>query len=442
MFSYFKICSLVTFLYVLYCVNYIILREADRSLYLGGFFNYNLNVSDIILAYFASVPFISLILQNSTKKIFPMLLSTLLLVGVLPGVIMYALSGSESIYIFFIFYIYMVFAFSLVTRGKITFGLDEALKAESPLNNFQSGGVDFRLLRIFGLIGVGFYAYLTIKYFNIMNFRGISEVYVQRSLFQSVLSGWEGYFILFSKSIAAFSLLIIAISYRKAYYLLPMAFIYLSDYSLGAHKDSIVSIIFAVLYYFVLSRIDLKRYYFVIVAFGIGLFSLVLQYSVIFKRPWLDIVVSLYDRVFHVTAGLFARFYEYTNENYFFYGGTGILGKLFSGVDNGVASTVEIGEAYFSRNVKANADLIADGYLNFGIIGSFFQLFILWLIFNKRDNKVFSDYFILIMPMIFIYSKVLFSMGLQTTLLSSGMLFFIVLIKFGFKTKEYPYGYS
>ncbi len=435
MYSYFKIFGIITFAYVLYCVNYILLREAGSYLYLGRFFTYELDVGNIILAYFASVPVISYIIKNSTKRIFLMLLSTLLLVGVLPGVIVYSLSNSESIYLYFILYIYVVFVFVFFARNKVAFSLGRVGEFGLSSGSQRTDGVNLLLLRFFGLVATASFIYLIIKYFNIISFRGIAEVYVQRSLFQSVVLGWEAYFILFSKSVGAFSLLIIAVGLRRPYYLLPLIFIYLSDYSLAAHKDSIVSMIFAIFYYFVLSKIDLKKHYFVLVVCGIALFSLVLQYALVFENSWLDIVVSLYDRVFHVTSGLFGRFYEYTNENYFFFGGTGLLGKVFSGVDNGMASTYEIGQAYFSEGVRANADLVADGYLNFGIAGSFCQLFFLWLLFNKRDDRVFHDHFILIFPMVFVYSKILFSMGLQTTLFSSGLFFFIIMIKFGFRPK-------
>jgi len=427
MILYLKMYLLSSILYVIYLINYIVLRETEQYLYLGRFFDYNLNIGNVVLVYFMSVPFIALSLKNSLDKIFPMLLSTLIILGVLPGVIIYSLSNDKSMLTFFIFYIYIIFIFSLFSRKEIILNLNEE---ENYISTTKV--INLKVLQIFGVIGFVFYIYLTIKYFNIINFRGINEVYIQRSLFASIVSGWEVYLITFSKYISAFSFLIIAINLRNIYYLYPTIFIYLIDYSLAAHKASILLLVFAIFYYTVLSKLNIKRYYFISLFIVISIFSLLLQLNIYFSTAWSVNLVGLYDRVFHVTSGLFARFYEFANENYFFYGGSGILGKLFSGVNE--AYTFVIGETYFSENVRANADIIADGYINFGIIGSFLQLFILWLFFNKTDDSTFERNFNSLIPLILIYSMVLFSMGLQTSLLTGGMFFFILLVKFGFKT--------
>ena len=428
MINYLKMYLLSSGLFFIYLINYIILRETEQGLYLGRFFEYDLNIGNIILGYFMSVPFIAFILQSSLNKIFSMLLSTLVLLGVLPGVIVYSLSNhNPSMMTFFVFYIYVLFILSLFTRREIA--LD--------MNNQQSVTlnpkvINLKILQIFGLIGFIFYIYLTIKYFHILNFRSINDVYIQRSLFASIVSGWEIYLITFSKYISSFSFLIIAINLRKSSYLYPTIYIYLIDYALAAHKASILFLIFAIFYYSILSKVDIKRYYFISLFSAISIFSLFLQINLYFSTSWSVNLVGLYDRVFHVTSGLFARFYEFANENYFFYGGSGILGKLFSGVNE--AYTFVIGETYFSENVRANADIIADGYINFGIIGSLMQLFVLWMFFNKTDNHTFETNFNSLIPLILIYSMVLFSMGLQTALLTGGMFFFILLVKFGFKS--------
>lgn len=427
MLNYLKMYLLTSGLFFIYLINYIVLRETEQELYLGHFFEYNLNMRHVALGYVMSVPFIAFILQNAMHKIFSMLLSTLMILGVLPGVIVYTLSDYDaSMMTFFIFYIYIVFLLSIFTRKEI------ALHREEEDLHLSTQVINLKVLQILGMLGFIFYLYLTLKYFNILDLRGFNEVYIQRRLFADIASGWEVYFITFSKYISAFSFLIIAINLRKVSYLYPTIYIYLIDYALAAHKASIVLLLFAIVHYIVLSKIDIKRYYFILLFVVISIFSLFLQVSIYFSTVWSVKLIGLYDRVFHVTSGLFARFYEFANEYYFFYGGSGILGKLFSGVNE--AYTFVIGETYFSENVRANADIIADGYINFGIMGSLFQLLILWLFFNKRDDAAFETKFNSLIPLILIYSMVLFSMGLQTALLTGGMFFFILLIKFGFKT--------
>jgi len=429
MMLYLKMYLFSSLLYAIYLINYIILRETEQSLYFAHFFDYYLNFSNISLGYFMSVPFIAFTLKNSFNKIFSMLLSTLMILGVLPGVVVYSLANDQSITTFYIFYIYVIFLLSIFSRKEIT--LDTKYNQEYCSSTKV---INLKVLQIFGLIGFLFYIYLTIKYFNIMHFRGIHDVYIQRSLFASVVSGWEVYLITFSKYISAFSFLIIAIHLRKISYLYPTIYIYLIDYALAAHKASIVLLIFAIVYYTVLSKVDVKRYYFISLFIVISTFSLFLQASIYFSTSWRINLVGLYDRVFHVTSALFARYYEFANENYFFYGGSGILGKLFSGVNENY--NFIIGETYFSKNVRANADMLADGYINFGILGSLMQLVVLWLFFNKIDNHIFKTNFNSLMPLILVYSMVLFSVGLQTALLTGSMFFFILLVKFGFKTKE------
>jgi hypothetical protein len=430
MIIYLRMLLFVSLFYFIHLLNYIVLRETDHWLYLGRFFDYTFNIYNIFLGYIMSVPFIAFTLKSSINKIFPMLLSTLMLLGVLPGVIIYSLSSDQSIYAFYFFYVYLVFILSFFTRKEIKFISTEKIKDISFLFKIQS--VNLLVLKIFGMIGLVFYIYLTIKYFNIIHISSLSDVYIQRSLFASVVSEWEVYFITFSKYISAFSFLIIAINLRKVKYLYPTIFIYLIDYSLASHKASIVLMIFAIAYYFILSKIDIKRYFFrVILVCGI-VFSFVLQIAVFLSTQWLPILIALHDRVFYVTAGLFARYYDFANEHYFFYGGAGLIGKLFSNTVYHESYADVIGETYFSENVHANADLISDGYINFGITGAFLQIFMLWLFFNKKDNAVFENNFNSLIPMIFTYSMVLFSMGLQTTLLTGGMFFFILLVKFGF----------
>ncbi len=431
MFSYLKMYLITSLLYFLFFINYVILRETEQLLFLCNYFDYTFDLEKLILFYFLSVPFITYILSKSFINIFAILLSILMIIGVLPSVIIYAFSSDDSVIIFLLAHVYLVFLFTVFTRKEMVID-------STKINEYKNDIViiNLKFLQIIGILGFVFYMYLMIKYFNILNFRSISEVYIQRSLFQSLVSTWEGYPLIFSKTIATFSLLIIAINLRKWYWILPAIYIFLIDYSLAAHKASIFSAFFIIIYYFILNKLDLKKYFFIAIFFSIFFISLIMQYAIFFSTSWAQIIVSLYDRVFFVSAGLFARIFDFTHDNYFFYGGTGLLGKLFSGVDNGVAPTLEIGEYYFKEGVRANVNLIADGYLNFGFLGSFFQVFILWFFFNQRDNYIFQKSTTLLFPLVFIYAFLLTSLGLQTALLSGGMWLFILIIKFGFKIEQ------
>jgi len=414
----------ITFLYILYASNYVIIKENNTWLYLGNFFDYKFSFINLLLAYIVTIPFISYIIMNNYKSIFSTLLTLLLLVGILNGIVVYSLSTKDSIYVFLLLYVYIIFIFSVINKRKIKFRSE--FKEKPYLN--------IKLFLFFAYLGFIFFIYLVVKYFSILNLNTISDVYIQRTLFSNIVNTWEIYFITFSKYISAFSALVVAIYRKNKYYLLITIFIYLFDYLLAAHKTSILLMLFSISYYFFHSFIyNIKDLLVKLIFCIVILFTFLINFYA--NSTYFDIIIGLYDRIFFVTSSLFIRFYEYANAYYLFYGGSGILGKLFSSISINEPYTFVIGEYYFSKGVQANADIISDGYINFGFIGSFAQIFILWLFFNKHDNLKFYYYKKFLLPFTFLYSIVLFSMGLQTALLTGGFIFYIIIVKYGFYLK-------
>lgn len=417
-------------LYVVYTLNYIVLKETEQNLYQCNYFEFNYDFLNIIIFYFLSVPFISYILKKSNENIFSMLLSTLLIVGVLPGVVVLCFDMHSVTSYFFMFFVYLLFIFSLLksnfifTKKNIT---KEVKQYEIEMN--------VKLFKIIGFIGFFIYLYVFIRYINFLDFKSMGEVYVQRALSKELISNAEGYLIMFTKNLAAFSLLILALKFRMQLYVWMVVFIFATDYAFGAHKSSLFVIAYTLFYYYFLSKFDLKKYYYVFATILIVLVSILLNYVIVVDHPYLTKVIGLYDRAFHTNIGLFARIYEYCNEFGFFYGGNGFIGKLFLDAEDAISGTKTIGSYFFYDGVQSNTNFIANGYLNFGYIGSFVQIFILWLLFNKKDDFVFKTNFIIILPLIFMYSKLLNSVGIQTALLSGSMILFVFLIKYGFKIK-------
>lgn len=429
--SYCAYLLLTSMFFLLYAINYSLLREYNVHLYLGSFFDYHPNPYRLLWFYIISAPLVAVILQKSASNLFLMLLSTLVLLGGVPGIIIYSQSSNESIFYFYSFYILLIFLFGLFSRKNIR------IRGK----NTSSGifRINEKVLFIFSIAGFVCYVYLSLKYYYLLSLRSINDVYIQRSLFASVVTPMEGYLIIFSKFIGSFSFLILAIKKRRALLLLPIAYIYIIDYLLSAQKSSAFLFLFCLFYYFYGSRINFKKYIFYIIFLVILAFSLALHISWYLGLHNLGLsMISLYDRVFDVSAGLFARNFEFANTNYFFHGGIGLLGKLFGGAQEN--PYIVIGEYYFSKGVVANADMISDGYVNFGTIGSIMQIFALWLFIGKRDNRFFKNNHSIIIPLTVVYSMVLFSMGFQTALLTGGMLFFFLLLKLGFT--EISDGYS
>ncbi len=430
MLKYMKFFIITSILYITYTINYITLKETDQFLHQCNYFEYTYDTLNIIIFYILSVPFIAYILKKSTENIFSMLLSTLIIVGILPGIIVYSFSNHPSILYFFILFIYLLFIFSLL-KTNISFNS----KKPKTQNNTYIITMNIKLFKIIGFIGFFIYVYIFFKYMNYLDFKPMSEIYIQRALSKELISSTEGYLIMFTKNLAAFFLLILALKFRNQLYLWMIIFIFTVDYALGAHKSSIFTIAFALFYYFHLSKIDLKKYYYIYATAVIITISILLNYIIMTDHVYLTKIVGLYDRVFHTNVGLFARIYEYCTQYGFFYGGDGLIGKIFLNPEDAISGTKTIGTYFFFEGVQSNTNFIANGYLNFNYIGSFIQIFIVWLLFTKKDDLIFKNNFTIMLPLIFMYSKLLTSVGIQTALLSGGMALFVLLMKFGFKIK-------
>ncbi|WP_321470632.1 O-antigen polymerase [Halarcobacter sp.] len=419
-------------LFFIFSINYIVLRENNITLFLASYLDYEFNLSKLTLIFFITVPFISYIFFKSVKNTFAMLLSNLTIVGVLPGIIVYSFSSHSSIWIFFITNIYIVFFLTIFSRKKIILSNISFMKKTNSFSN----NINLSFIKIIAFLGCLFYCYLFVKYFDILNFRPMNEIYIQRQLFKETILRWEGYPLLISKTISTFSFLILALYNKNSFYLIPAIFIFFTDYLLGAHKTSIFSIFFILSYFFIFYKFNLQKYYYWLVTIFITFVSIVLNIFLYFSNEFTNRIVALYDRVFFVSIGLFARLYDYVNENGFFYGGVGLFGKIFNITEQDKPSTIILGEHFFNEGVQANVNFIADGYLNFGFIGSFFQILILWIFFNKSDNENFKNHYSIFFPLFFVYSKILTSTGLQIALLSGGMIVFIIYFKIAFYTNK------
>lgn len=424
--DYIKTFLIVTILYLIFAINYVLIRDSGIHIRQVAFFDYNHSLKSFILYYLITIPFITYILTKMFDNIFAMLVSTLLLLGVIPGIVAYSQSTLPSKMVFISLYVYVPFFLSILRRKKILLvpKTDKTAKIEF-----------ITMLNLVGFLGIFLYLFLWIKYYNIIHFTGFFHVYEQRKIFSEAVGGFEGYALLFAKSLSVFSLLALALIFRKTKYIFTICFIYLSDYGLGGHKSSIFMMIFIFIYYYFISRVNIKKYYLLFVVFGIFSYSLVLDLAIIEELSWHIYIYGIYERIFYVTSGLFARFFDYTSMFGFFHGSTGLLGKFLGGVDNGLPATMEIGSYYFQEGVRCNGNFIADGYLNFGIIGSISQLFILWGIFNKYDDKIFQNNIIIVFPFLFFYTTILMNIGVQTALLSYGMILFIIIFKISFSKK-------
>ena len=286
------------------------------------------------------------------------------------------------------------------------------------------------VLLIFGAMGLLIFAYLAFKYRSMIGLPGFFEVYDYRSEFGSIVEAWERYAIVVAKFVGAFSLAAYAICCRSLFGVAGAALILSVDYMLAGHKASIALLAFVVCAYYWFAVLS-KRF----VASHTLLVPMVTVVAVtlLMASPWMLYGLAVYERIFNVTAGLFVRYFEFADKYGFFYGGSGLLGALFGGVRENYNDI--IGEAYFSEGVSANADLIADAYINFGYVGVFGSLFVLRCLCTQRDNRLLCEHRESVLVFIVPYMLALFSMGLQTALLTGGLAFALGVIKFA----TFPY---
>jgi hypothetical protein len=192
-------------------------------------------------------------------------------------------------------------------------------------------------------------------------------------------------------------------------------------YSVDASKTTLFSPIIIVFFYYLFKIIyenKLKIHY-----LYVSFILLVISCSILDILFFPDgVLTSLFVRRFIVTPGLLTGFYfDFFSENPLALLGKGILrGVVEYPYDTGISYI--IGAAYFSRDTNANANLWADAFANFGVIGITFFTIILGFVFwiydsiTKHMDARFSG-LLMIVP-----GLVLSQTGIFTSLLTHGVL--------------------
>jgi len=365
----------------------------------------------LFVTYTVVFPVTFCFLRKTADDIFAFLYTPLMLVGAPSGSVamLYGDLGLAAIFIGF----FMLLPFALLHLRRL------------PLPTVTVRGAN-KLPLICGFIGIGIYAYLAIKYRDRLHFAHIDRIYEVRIGFRQIVEGWELYAIFFAKSVGAFALAAYAVASRRALFLVGAFFILLVDYMLAAHKASLAfAVVIAMAYYFFAVRDVRYRPEFMVVATLAVLIATMFVY--LSGGYWSYVALGVYDRIFNVTSGLFYRYYEYANNNHFFHGGSGFLGWLFG--SSGENYQRVIGQHYFGPWVSANADIVSDAYINFGALGVVVMMLALRLAFTPGDDKYFRRHREVLVTFLFPFSFFLFSMGLQTALLTGGLFFALLLIK-------------
>lgn len=395
---------------------YIYGREFSWYFYFGNYFTYDRSLLSIAVAnaYCIVLPMLYAFLRRVTRDLFSFLLAPIVVVGGVAGSIITSFADLQWWLLITSLYILTPLCFSYLSPPAVRISQRNA--TYNPTNS----------LLLAGSIATTFYIYLLIKYRSMLSLPTLNEVYEARYAFGAVVAGWELYGITISKYAGAFCLVGYAVQKRSPLALLPVCFIYGVDYSLAGNRLSLgFPLISCALYYWFGHRGQSFQVRTIPAALSIVSAATLLVMTI--NPPWSLNVIGLWDRLFLVSSGLFARYYDFANETQLYWGGRGILGQIFGGVQKDYYAAV--GEHYFGPMVSANADLISDAYINFGIIGVFAALLILRLLISERDNRLYRQKQTLLITLMIPYSFVVFSTGLQTAMITGGFLFGLLILK-------------
>lgn len=398
-------------------VTYVGLRLNGTWLYFASNFRFDPEMLWLSLpvSAFVVAPLTFLILSRSKNDPFALAFVPLVLLGAAPGAIVICLSGEIAFAALFL-------CLYLALPALLLFA---ALPGVSyPRLQFRNHLHGPFLLT--GAIGVLIFLYLILKYHNLLSLASFDQVYVLRGTFRNVVEGWEKYAIAFAKFVSTFSLLAYAITIRRAFPLAGIVFIFMTDYMLDGNKLSIAYMLFSLIAFFFIVVCKQKYQPYVPV-----LLLCVVQ-ATICIWVWADLpsssfVVALYDRGFNVSATLFAKYFDYAHSETFLYGGNGLLGRIFGGVP--IDYYVAIGEKYFGPETSANADMISDAYINFGMWGVVASCAVLRLCFDRHDIIAYSDNREVIAVFMFPYCVEFTSVGLQTAMITGGFAFGLLVLK-------------
>ncbi|MHB2266562.1 hypothetical protein ACX82Z_15160 [Aliihoeflea sp. PC F10.4] len=369
----------------------------------------------LIVGYIIVLPLTYLFCRRAEADLFALILLPLVLIGGVSGSIVLAFSGDFArCFLFLLYFIAMPTLLSTIRVPTVDY---------PRIRMGRRGDGIFIVVGIASLVLAFYWAW---KYRDMLGLPGLADVYEYRHALSAVIERWERYGMIFTKFVGGFSLAYVAVTTGKVKYLLGSILIFIMDYMLAGHRASLgfIGVILAAYCWFVVLK---QRFYISHVILALAGGSALFSSAILISGRISPYVIAIYDRAFHVTPTLFLQYYEQAHDIGFYRGGDGMLGVLFGG--NGQNYRTDIGERFYSPNVSANADIISDAYINFGIIGPLVALIILRLLVSRRDADFFRRNREAVVVFIVPYMLALFSMGLQTALLTGALAFALMLMK-------------
>lgn len=213
-------------------------------------------------------------------------------------------------------------------------------------------------------------------------------------------------------------LLIIGINKRKKMYIISSSFMILYIFLCGGLKSIMFGLICALAFYpFSYKK---KSYNFINSLLIVGILGIVIYY--IFN---IDIIISIFRRVFIIPARLNKYYVEYYTDNWTYYNHSGFSLNQDIIYKSGISNYV--GDYIIGTGVNANTGIFVEGYYSFGLFGAILYLLIPFFIITFFNSINFdSSYY----GIFFIYIYYSNTAILSTLCLTHGLLFFMFIALF------------
>ena len=347
------------------------------------------------------------------------ILFILFLLNVIPAFTLFSYSSDYSS--FGVVYISMAYGSVLLSMNFVNF-----LKIESDKRD-----LDMRLF-VFLLIMIYFFAIIIlIKHFGIkFSLPSLDNVYDTRADFKEHITRGIGYLFNWFGSILNPFVFLLALRKKKITIVIISLLFQFYLFSIGGHKTILFTLLVVFGIYIFLEfykKILLQK----LILFGIiFLISTLLIYDFIVGGYSLMTAVIV-QRVFLIPAQMYYWYIDFFQINPIDYFGQNFPFSLFVESHYELPIPATIGDYHLDRpDVYANANIFADAYANLGYWGIVFITYVFTLTFYIFDNISRKKDTSIIIPIIILLSFTMVNASLLTSLVTFGILFFMLLVFF------------
>ncbi len=348
----------------------------------------------------------------------------------------------SSIILFVLFLLNVIPAFTLFSYSSdyslsgviyISIAYGSVLMSMNIINLLQieSGKRDLDMsLFVFLLVVIYFFAVIVlIKHFGIkFSLPSLDNVYDTRADFKGHITRSVTYIFNWFGSILNPLVFLLALRKKKLSIMLLSILFQFYLFSIGGHKTILFTLLVVFGVYIFLEfykRVLLQKLMLLGVIFSI---SILLLYDWIVGGYSLMTAIVV-QRVFLIPAQMYYFYIDFFQINPIDYFGQNFPFSLFIESHYELPIPATIGEAYLDRpDVFANANIFADAYANLGYWGILFVAYVFTLTFYLFDNIARNKDIRIIIPIIVLLSFTMANGSLVTSLVTFGILFFMILV--------------